>query len=156
MPGGREQILPFSDRFLKVYISSRPDWDISPRFLDKPNSEIAAIDSNQDIKKYIGRGTIKYENGSGYIPGPTGGDHQCPSPQMSRNRVFLQTNHILDLETESTIRDRLGKLPSGDKKGYDEIFVQIKTRHKATLPSGRGLSNERQKTVFDVSLTNED
>ena len=41
----------------------------------------------------------------------------------------MQIKQILDLETKSAIRDRLGKLPSGLKAAYDEIYVKIQSRN---------------------------
>ena len=44
--------------------------------------------------------------------------------------VHLQVKQILDLETEEAVRDRLGKLPSGLKATYDEIYGKVKARNK--------------------------
>src|SRR5687767_13651681 len=50
-----------------------------------------------------------------------------------RNRfqwVFLQIKQLLELETEAAIRDRLGRLPTGLKATYDEIYGKIQARHE--------------------------
>ena len=44
--------------------------------------------------------------------------------------VFLQIKQILELETERAIRDRLGRLPSGLKATYDEIYSTVQARHR--------------------------
>ncbi len=43
---------------------------------------------------------------------------------------FLQIKQLLELQTKSAIRDRLGKLPHGLKAAYDEIYGKILSRNK--------------------------
>jgi len=54
-------------------------------------------------------------------------------PLLTANRfqwAFLQTQQLLELQTEAAIRDRLGKLPVGLEATYDDIYGKIAARHK--------------------------
>ncbi|RYP07284.1 hypothetical protein DL764_002599 [Monosporascus ibericus] len=127
-----EILLSKSRRPLKVFISSRPDRDIRNRFLDRPNIEIQATHNETDIQKFVDEEIINH------------GAWEDISPQLkeeilrtllARSQgmfqwVFLGIKQLLELETEAAIRDRLGRLPTGLKATYDEIYSKIEARHK--------------------------
>jgi len=48
-----EFLLSKSERPLKIFISSRPNWDIRRRFLSRPNIEIQATKNQEDIEKFV-------------------------------------------------------------------------------------------------------
>ncbi|RYP31190.1 hypothetical protein DL766_004498 [Monosporascus sp. MC13-8B] len=114
-------LLSKSRRPLKVFISSRPDRDIRKRFLDRPNIEIYATHNEKDIQKFVHEEIIKH------------GAWKDISPLLKDEIirwVFLQIKQLLELETEAAIRDQLGRLPTGLKATYDEIYGKVQARHK--------------------------
>ncbi|RYP57916.1 hypothetical protein DL770_010551 [Monosporascus sp. CRB-9-2] len=127
-----EILLSKSRRPLKIFISSRPDRDIRNRFLDRPNIEIQATHNEKDIQKFVNEEIIKHGAWK---------DMSLPLKdeiiRVLRARsqgmfqwVFLQIKQLLELETEAAIRDRLGRLPTGLKATYDEIYGKVQARHK--------------------------
>ncbi|KAJ2995025.1 hypothetical protein NUW58_g1386 [Xylaria curta] len=130
--GTIEELVSKSENPLKVFISSRPDRDIRHRFLDKPNIEIQATDNEEDIRAFVSQEITKHESWGGMSQDL---QNEIVGVLFDKSQgmfqwAFLQINEILDLETESAIRDRLGKLPSSLKSAYDEIYDRIKSRHK--------------------------
>ncbi|KAI1752087.1 hypothetical protein F4782DRAFT_155191 [Xylaria castorea] len=127
-----EYLLSESRNPLKVFISSRPERDIRNRFLHRPNVEIKATDNEEDIQKFASEEITKHENWGGMSPGlrDTIIKVLFTQSQGMFQWAFLQIKEILRLETESAIRDRLGKLPADLDTAYDEIYTKIKNRNK--------------------------
>ncbi|KAI0547823.1 hypothetical protein F4679DRAFT_552833 [Xylaria curta] len=138
-PDSRRQIfetvkylLTESENPLKVFISSRPDRDIRREFLRQPSVEIQATDNEEDIQKFVNAEIIKHDNWKGMSL-----DLQKTIVEVlfTRSRgmfqwAFLQIKEILLLETETAVRDRLGKLPADLKTAYDEIYSKIQNGHR--------------------------
>ncbi|RYP17500.1 hypothetical protein DL765_004464 [Monosporascus sp. GIB2] len=127
-----EILLSKSRRPLKVFISSRPDRDIRNRFLDRPNIEIQATHNEKDIQKFVNEEIIKH--GAWKDMSPPLKD-EIIRVLLTRSQgmfqwVYLQIKQLLELETEAAIRDRLGRLPTGLKATYDEIYGKVHARHK--------------------------
>ncbi|RYP41559.1 hypothetical protein DL768_010475 [Monosporascus sp. mg162] len=127
-----EILLSKSRRPLKVFVSSRPDRDIRNRFLDRPNIEIQATHNENDIRKFVNEEIIKHGAWKDISP-PL--KDEIIMVLLARSQgmfqwLFLQVKQLLELETEAAIRDRLGRLPTGLKAAYDEIYGNIQARHK--------------------------
>ncbi|KAJ5912527.1 hypothetical protein N7504_001410 [Penicillium tannophilum] len=133
-PGSRYQLIQAigdliskSDSFVKVFISSRPDIDIKNAFENRSSIEILAMDNECDIEKFVNE-EIEKPRQWGQI-----------SPQLQKDIVeaildgsrgmfqwaYLQIKQVLELPTETDIRNRLGKLPPGLKNAYDEIYGKV-------------------------------
>ncbi|KAI1733395.1 hypothetical protein F4680DRAFT_46657 [Xylaria scruposa] len=127
-----EYLLSESRNPLKVFISSRPDRDIRNRFRHRPNVEIQATNNEDDIQKFVNEEITKHENWGGMSPDLRDAIVKVlfARSQGMFQWAFLQIKQILLLETDSAIRDRLGKLPADLKTAYDEIYNKIQNHHK--------------------------
>ncbi|KAH6714543.1 ankyrin repeat-containing domain protein [Leptodontidium sp. MPI-SDFR-AT-0119] len=147
-PGSRRKLidaikllLSKSERPLKVFISSRPDRDIRFQFLSGPNIEIQARHNEKDIRKFVYEEIINHGGWRDMFPSL---QEEIVKTLLDRSQgmfqwVYLQIKQILDLESEEAIRDRLGKLPTGLKATYDEIY-------------GKKAQNKHDKALADRAL----
>ncbi|KAK9773016.1 putative NACHT domain-containing protein [Seiridium cardinale] len=127
-----EILLSQSKRPLRIFISSRPDRDIKTQFSLRPNIEIQAKHNEKDIEQFVNEEIIKHGSWQ-YMSSSL--RKEIVTTLLSRSDgmfqwVFLQIKQILKLETESAIRDRLGRLPNTLKSAYDEIYHKIQAQHK--------------------------
>ncbi|KAI9781928.1 MAG: hypothetical protein M1816_002151 [Peltula sp. TS41687] len=127
-----DDILARSLKPIKLFISSRPDEDIKYRFETGPNVGIEATDNQDDINKFV---TTKIEENDkirrNKLSNELKEDIVSTLSHKSQGMfqwAFLQIAQLLELPRENDIRLRLGKLPNGLKKAYDEIYENI--RHK--------------------------
>lgn len=125
-------LLSESKKTLHVFISSRPDRDIQNLLCSLPNIEIQARHNERDIQLFIDEKIRKYRARVDITP--TLKDN-ITEVLLARSQgmflwVSLQIEQLLELVSEQAIRDRLGKLPIGLKKTYDEIYQKIENRHK--------------------------
>lgn len=121
-------LLSESKRPLKVFISSRPDEDIRLQFLTRPNIEIQAKDNEVDVKTFVNERIVK-SKGLESISLSLREDIVKTLLHRSQGMfqwVDLQIKQILKCKSEEAVRSRLGKLPSGLKLAYDEIYSEIK------------------------------
>ncbi|KAK3934684.1 hypothetical protein QBC46DRAFT_454028 [Diplogelasinospora grovesii] len=107
-----DEIFARAQRPLKVFISSRPDGDIRTHLASRPNIEIHAANSEDDIGKFVREEISKYRRW-----GPM-------SPQLKED-IVKTIKEVLEAPTEEDKRNKLGKLPVGLKEAYDEIYNQI-------------------------------
>ncbi|KAK4148047.1 uncharacterized protein C8A04DRAFT_33579 [Dichotomopilus funicola] len=126
-----EFLLSKSNNALRVFISSRPDRDIRRQFADKPNIEIQARHNEGDITKFVQGEVMKHGNWKGMSQTL---QNEIVHTLLQRSEgmfqwVFLQTQQLLELETEPAIRDRLGKIPPTLEATYDEIYSKIQARN---------------------------
>ncbi|KAJ8124960.1 hypothetical protein O1611_g8681 [Lasiodiplodia mahajangana] len=137
-PDSRRQIVETIDLLLKsrntlkIFMSSRPDRDIRNRFIHKPNIEIQAAHTQQDIRRFVNEEISKHEN---WTHMASNLKDNIISTLFTKSQgmfqwVFLQIKEILMLETERAIVDRLGKLPANLKIAYDEIYRRIRAQHE--------------------------
>ncbi|KAH6983522.1 hypothetical protein BKA56DRAFT_549075 [Ilyonectria sp. MPI-CAGE-AT-0026] len=121
-----ERLMSKAKKTLKIFIASRPDAETRDLFTSHPNIEIQARDNQADIEKFVIAEINK------------GGRQRRISPRLRQKIVnvilesshgmfqwaSLQINQVLELRTEADIESRLGKLPVGLKKTYDEIYAR--------------------------------
>ncbi|KAL6401079.1 Ankyrin repeat protein [Ilyonectria robusta] len=112
-----ERLMSRAKKPLKIFIASRPDAETRDLFISQPNIEIQARDNQADIEKFV----IEEIN--------KGGRQRRISPRLREKivNVILESSHgiqVLKLRTEADIESRLGKLPVGLKKTYDEIYAR--------------------------------
>ncbi|KAH7015814.1 hypothetical protein EDB80DRAFT_345573 [Ilyonectria destructans] len=121
-----ERLMSKAEKPLKIFIAGRPDAETRDLCTSQPNIEIQARDNQADIEKFV----IEEIN--------KGGRQRRISPRLrekivnvileSSHGMFqwasLQINQVLKLRTEADIESRLGKLPVGLKKTYDEIYAR--------------------------------
>ncbi|KAI1172055.1 ankyrin repeat-containing domain protein [Nemania sp. FL0916] len=117
---------------VKVFISSRPDRDIASRFSNTPNIRIEATDNEEDVHRFVKLEIAKHENWHNMSLDL---QNDIINNLFARSRgmfqwASLQVKQLLSLETERAIRDRLGKLPTGLKAAYDEIYGSIESLNK--------------------------
>ncbi|RFU29639.1 hypothetical protein B7463_g6719, partial [Scytalidium lignicola] len=115
---------------LKVFISSRRNDDIKSLLEMKENISISATDNENDITKYL-REKIDYNQKERRYPISDNLKTEIVNRISSESDgmfqwAALQIDQVLSLSRESDIRKRLGQLPEGLTKAYDEIFTQIK------------------------------
>ncbi|PGH16010.1 hypothetical protein AJ79_01990 [Helicocarpus griseus UAMH5409] len=125
-------------RNLKILISSRRDRDLKHQLQLRSNIGIEATDNADDISKFVSERLIQSQEDR---PSPISKDLQEEIVQTLLKKskgmfqwAALQIAEILELELESDIRDRLGRLPESLKEAYDEIFEKIK-RGKGSKPA---------------------
>ncbi|KAI1347743.1 hypothetical protein F5Y01DRAFT_318385 [Xylaria sp. FL0043] len=132
-----EYLISRSGNGLKVFISSRPDRDIRDRFSKTPNIEIQATDNEEDIQEFVREKIVQHGNWQGMSQNLQDDIIQTlfTRSQGMFQWAFLQINELLNLETESAIRSRLGSLPADLKIAYDEIYKNIiaRDRHDKAL-----------------------
>ncbi|KAI1271482.1 hypothetical protein F5Y07DRAFT_404328 [Xylaria sp. FL0933] len=132
-----EYLISRSGNGLKVFISSRPDRDIRNRFNKTPNIEIQATDNEEDIQGFVREKIVQHGNWQGMSQNLQDDIIQMlfTKSQGMFQWAFLQINELLNLETESAIRSRLGSLPADLKIAYDEIYKNIiaRDRHDKAL-----------------------
>ncbi|KUM61479.1 hypothetical protein ACN42_g5642 [Penicillium freii] len=125
----------YSNRPLKVFISSRPHEDIKTQF-SKRNIEIHAINNQSDIEKFVNAEIDKPRQWGPISPSLRSDIVRILSEgsQGMFQWAYLQIKQVLELPTERDIRDRLGRLPIGLKEAYDEIYGEIaKFQHAKAL-----------------------
>ncbi|KAK2784701.1 hypothetical protein FQN52_008929 [Onygenales sp. PD_12] len=132
----RRALLKWFDRIiinqaqhLKILISSRRDGDIRHQLGKETNIGIEATDNENDISKFVSERITESQD-----------DRQYPIPDCLQEEIVqtlleksqgmfqwaaLQMAEILELELESEIRERLGRLPANLKDAYDEIYTKI-------------------------------
>ncbi|EON65807.1 hypothetical protein W97_05046 [Coniosporium apollinis CBS 100218] len=127
-----DRIVGSSSKPIKVFISSRPDLDIRERFETGPNVGIQATDNQNDIARFVDarldeddksrrkKFTIKLKEDIR--------DTLLEKSQGMFQWASLQITQILELSREKDIRCRLGRLPEGLTKAYDEIWEMMKKK----------------------------
>ncbi|KAI1742078.1 hypothetical protein F4680DRAFT_412804 [Xylaria scruposa] len=127
-----EYLISRSKNDLKVFISSRPDRDIRDRFSKTPNIEIQATNNEEDIQEFVREKIVQHGNWQGMSQNLQDNIIQMlfTKSQGMFQWAFLQINELLNLETESAIRSRLGSLPADLKIAYDEIYKKIMARDR--------------------------
>ncbi|KAJ5959510.1 uncharacterized protein N7479_006660 [Penicillium vulpinum] len=130
-----QDLVSKSDQPLKVFISSRPDFDIKTQFSGK-SIEIRAINNQGDIEKFVNAEIDKPRQWMPISPSLRSDIVRilCEGSDGMFQWAYLQIKQVLELPTELDIRDRLGRLPIGLKEAYDEIYGNIaKTQHWKAL-----------------------
>ncbi|KAF1994380.1 hypothetical protein P154DRAFT_32248 [Amniculicola lignicola CBS 123094] len=126
---------------LKVFISSRRNDDIKRQLREEANLGIEATDNEDDIRKFV---LEKLEDESRRRANEWLPQISTDIKQEIANTLFekshgmfqwaaLQIGQLLDLERESDIRARLGRLPEGLQEAYDDILSTIK-KQKGSKP----------------------
>ncbi|KAH8889900.1 hypothetical protein GQ53DRAFT_591978, partial [Thozetella sp. PMI_491] len=129
-------LLSQSKKPLKIFISSRPDGDIRDYFSSWPTVEIQATHNQSDIEKFVHEEIVKHRRWSKMQKSL---QRDIVTTFLGRSTgmfqwAYLQIEQLLELRTESAIRDRLGKLPAGLKDAYDEIYGNIaRNKHDKVL-----------------------
>ncbi|KAI9787365.1 MAG: hypothetical protein M1816_007651 [Peltula sp. TS41687] len=132
-----DNIILRSSKPIKIFISSRPDEDIRYRFESGPSVGIQMTDNQRDINKFL---TAKMEEDgktrrnklSSELKEDIVGTLSSKSQGMFQ-WAPLQIAQLLELDRESDIRLRLGKLPNDLKKAYDEIYDNIRDKPGSAL-----------------------
>ncbi|KAH8901279.1 hypothetical protein GQ53DRAFT_850827 [Thozetella sp. PMI_491] len=127
-----------AERPLKVFISSRPDFDIWSRFVSRPNIEIRATDNGEDITRFVNEQITEHQHWNRMSPELR---ETIITTLLERsNGMFqwanLQVKQLLLLKVEDDIKERLGKLPKDLGEAYKEIY------HKAA-------SDRHAKAIVD-------
>ncbi|KAK7413945.1 hypothetical protein QQX98_007214, partial [Neonectria punicea] len=126
-----QHLISESEQPLKIFISSRPDDDIKRCFTSWPNVEIQATDNQRDIETFVNE-EIDKPRRWGPISAPLRTEIVNMLLERSQGMfqwAYLQIKQVLELPTEEDIRSKLGKLPTGLKDAYDEIYGNI-ARHQ--------------------------
>ncbi|KAH7160654.1 hypothetical protein EDB81DRAFT_782712 [Dactylonectria macrodidyma] len=128
-----QDLISKSERPLKVFISSRSEDDIKRHFASRPTVEIQATDNQGDIEKFV-NAEIDRPRQWGPISPSLRRDIVETLFQRSQGMfqwAYLQIKQVLELPTEEDIRNRLGKLPTGLKDAYDEIYAKVSVHKHA-------------------------
>lgn len=114
---------------LKLFVSSRPDGDISRRFQSQPLIQLQATDNENDVARYVQDQLSKRREWARL---------DLAFREEVKNRlhsgskgmfqwVALQVQQLLRVRTwaKRNIRERLDHLPLDLKHAYDEIWAQL-------------------------------
>ncbi|KAG0643976.1 hypothetical protein HOY80DRAFT_1031491 [Tuber brumale] len=127
-----KHIIASSKNLVKIFVSSRSNDDTTLQLEKFPNYHIEAKDNEGDIKKFVREKIDRSIEERELLRG----DVSLELKELMYTRlvggangmfqwVALQIENLCRLETESDIREKLGKLPRGLFKMYHEIYKQI-------------------------------
>ncbi|ETS86911.1 hypothetical protein PFICI_00739 [Pestalotiopsis fici W106-1] len=127
---GLKTLLEKCSKPLRILVSSRPERDIRDRLSSVSSIDVRAEYNEQDIKTFVKQEIVNHDNWSNMPPelqliiertiqGKSSGMFQWAA---------LQVDQLLEQETISNIKDRLGRLPDTLKGTYDELFAAIRIR----------------------------
>ncbi|KAJ4415022.1 hypothetical protein N0V82_007604 [Gnomoniopsis sp. IMI 355080] len=127
-------LMKSSSRPLLVFISSRPDNDISSEFQDWPSVEVGVEDNQDDIAKFVKDKITNANTRWKGIPGEVRERVVLKLLEKSQGMfrwAALQVYELLKLPLLDQVEARLGKLPNDLKETYDDIY-----RRQGEDPSG--------------------
>ncbi|KAH8649922.1 ankyrin repeat-containing domain protein [Xylariales sp. PMI_506] len=129
---------------LKIFISSRPDYDVQRLLRSWPSVEIEATNNQADIEKFVVATIARHnrwnqmskslkvkiiqtlQDGSqGMYEYQYRMNLKAPLIKSRFQWANLQIQQLLQLRVEGSIRERLGKLPIGLKQAYDDIYARF-------------------------------